>query len=178
MILLYKLYKLYTLKINKSSIIYIILLFLLLHYILKWIVLFRNSDPLYGTDLLVLTDDQTGPEGIENRNQSTNIYEYRDKRPASKTGSTHSLRSSTGSIPDAKVSKSPNGRPKTPPVKRTSSRSTIDSSVPMTQVWFHLYLSQRTSTILLIITRVMNYPKTKSRRYFKNNINGFIICKP
>lgn len=113
----------------------LLLIVIVVIFCILWRNAKRNNDPLYGTDLLVLTDDHVGMEGIENRNQSTgNIYEYRDKRPESKIGSTHSLRSSQGSILDAKISKSPNGRPKTPPVKRTSSRSTIDSSVPMTQV--------------------------------------------
>lgn len=108
----------------------------------RW--LFRQQDRYYGTDMLMMgMGSDLEPEGIENRTQSAgNIYEYRDlpikhgRRPASTPAS---IRSSDGSLAGREsVNTAPNGRPKTPPIKRPISRKSLaasTASVPMTQVW-------------------------------------------
>ncbi|CAA9995114.1 unnamed protein product [Nesidiocoris tenuis] len=110
--------------------------------------LFRQQDRFYGTDMLMmgLGNEMEQEMGIENRTQSAgNIYEYRDlpikhgRRPTS-ASTPASIRSSDGSLGPGNrdgYATSPNGRPKTPPIKRPISRKSMagsTTSVPMTQV--------------------------------------------
>uniref|UniRef100_A0A146M8W7 Neuroligin-4, X-linked n=2 Tax=Lygus hesperus TaxID=30085 RepID=A0A146M8W7_LYGHE len=108
----------------------------------------RQQDRYYGTDMLMMgMGHDVEPEGIENRTQSAgNIYEYRDlpiKHGRRALSTPASIRSSDGSLSGRdtvgrdSVTTAPNGRPKTPPIKRPISRKSMGgstTSVPMTQV--------------------------------------------
>nr|ATU82746.1 secreted Cholinesterase-like protein [Pristhesancus plagipennis] len=122
----------------------LLLIVIVVIFCILWKNAKRQGDRFYGTDLLMMAGpEEQGPEGIENRTQSAgNIYAYRDSpvkqknvpvpNPRKSTSTPASLRSSNSSLKDSVMS-SPNGRPKTPPIKRIhSKRSSTDT--PMTAV--------------------------------------------
>ncbi|XP_014246706.1 neuroligin-4, X-linked [Cimex lectularius] len=117
----------------------LLLIVIVVIFCLLWRSAIRQNDRYYGADLLMM-DMQNGlPEGIENPRNEYRDLPLKAKLHERKGASTPaSLRSSDGSLSarDSVVT-SPNGRPKTPPGKRSLSRKSMmgsTGSVPMTQV--------------------------------------------